>query len=205
MQRPKKNVRNYKHLRRRLLRKVVAAVVVERSKKRAMKNFFFATELAFALIKVLLFAYILMYLQKLEKSGCECAMSDQRKFIVVYFYLALAHIVLLFVMGIAASEKVRNTYVAVTSVAWFVLTVVYLVQAWQYMRKLLSPACTCAKAVARDIFFVLVVIQTLLTIVTIFGITMAAVAIVRMNKMGSSSRGMDALSSRKATAKLRAR
>lgn len=107
----------------------------------------FALTLAF-------FVWFLVYLTKLEKIGCECALTWKRKFIMAYFFFALTiNIVLLVIPGLGTS-LILSGLVVVFAFAFLIVTI-------QYVTELKRKKCECSEDFARTVLFYYAIVSAI--------------------------------------------
>jgi uncharacterized protein YacL len=90
------------------------------------------------LITIIVWSYILTYLLKLEKTGCECSKGWQRTFIT-YFIVYLL-IMLLFKLFNLNLNKMSITL----AIVHFVVMIVFFVIVFQYVHRLKRETCQCS-------------------------------------------------------------
>jgi len=120
------------------------------------------------IIEIGLYIAFLMYLDKLEKIGCECALTWHRKFIMVFVATALIWSLLsVFV------SPIKNLGLGV---ALSVFRLAFIVIAIQYVNKLTKEKCECSQELTRDIMYYYAWIGAILTALS-FALVAWAVAI----------------------------
>lgn len=97
-----------------------------------------------SIIEIGLFIAFLIYLDKLEKIGCECALTWHRKFIIVFVAFALIWSL------ISAFAPMKNKAL---SIALTLFRVAFIVIAIQYVNKLKKEKCECSKEWTRDVMY----------------------------------------------------
>jgi len=106
-----------------------------------------------SIISIMLFAYIITFLLKLERTGCKCAMDWRRTYILWY----CAYTVALAVMMIfnPSNPSISLALAPIT----MVLGLLFIVFTFQYVHKLKSIKCACSEDLARTIMYLIAIID----------------------------------------------
>jgi hypothetical protein len=114
---------------------------------------------------ITLYGWFLHYLLRLEKTGCECALSWRRNYIMIFIVIAILH---KFVNLMYPS--VRNT--ASIQIIMAIMTLLFIIFTLQYIHHLKKVKCECSEDSARralEIYaWVMVVMQVLVFFLGIF-------------------------------------
>lgn len=106
-----------------------------------------------SVISLLLYAYILTFLHKLEASGCACAMDWRRNYALGYMSYMIAYTCLTLYNALQPTKKPS----ALTAVASFlaplnlVLGILFVVFTFQYVHRLEKEKCQCSRTLGRAI------------------------------------------------------
>ncbi len=113
-------------------------------------------------IAILFWAYILNYLIKLEKLGCECS-KDWRRTFITYFIVYLIILLLLSTFNIWNVKQLPPILMLVN----YVIMILFFVTVYQYIHKLKKEKCECSENVARDVLEIVNYIQLALVILSL--------------------------------------
>lgn len=97
-----------------------------------------------------LLAWVWVYLLRLERTGCECAIDYKRTYIM---YFLAVRIVMLLAMNLAGWS------VPAVSIIMAPADIVFVVFALQYVHSLKVQKCTCSRDVARDVLQIVAVVD----------------------------------------------
>ena len=100
----------------------------------------------FNAIIVALYIAFLVYLFKLEKVGCNCALNWKRNYMITFMIFALSTNLISIII-----PSLRHNVVFVFISA--VLSLMFLIVTIQYIRKLKNDKCDCSKNLTREIMF----------------------------------------------------
>jgi hypothetical protein len=100
----------------------------------------------FSAFIVALYIVFLIYLFKLEKIGCDCALNWRRNYMIVFMIFALSTNL----VSIIVPSLRLNVVFAVISAT---LSLMFLIVTIQYVQKLKSDKCECSKDATREIMF----------------------------------------------------
>jgi hypothetical protein len=125
----------------------------------------FAVLAAVTMIVIALYGWFLHYLLKLEKTGCECALSWRRDYIMIFIVIAIVHkLIYLLYPSIRRMMPIQ--------LLMAVLTVLFIIFTLQYIHHLKKVKCECSQDSARQVLEIyawsMVVIQALAFFLGIF-------------------------------------
>ena len=125
-------------------------------------------------ISIILFAYILTYLVKLERIGCECAQDWRRKYIIFYSILIIA--LALYDLSVIVLHKDPLSHISAISLfrapVILALGIVFVIAAIQYVNRLKREKCACSDTYARLILLIVAIIDA--AVFSIVGLLMLA-------------------------------
>lgn len=105
-----------------------------------------------AIITIILFAYIISWIYKLETMGCDCAKDWRRNYIVGYSVYFIVHaLIQLF------TDRVDILY-ALTPVT-FGAGILFVVFTLQYVHRLKEEKCVCAADIGRAVLYIVAAID----------------------------------------------
>lgn len=113
-----------------------------------------------------LYIAFLMYLGKLEQTGCECALNWRRNFIIAFILVALV-----WTVGTSLTTSFNNVYIAMLLTAF---RLAFIVIAIQYINQLKKDKCECSQHLTREILYYYVWVAVVLTAIALFSIIGAA-------------------------------
>lgn len=100
----------------------------------------------FSVFIIALYIVFLVYLFKLEKIGCDCALNWRRNYMITFMIFALSTN---FISIIVPSLRLNVVFVIISAV----LSLMFLIVTIQYVQKLKSDKCDCSKDLTREIMF----------------------------------------------------
>lgn len=99
------------------------------------------------LISFAFYVTFLVYLFKLEKIGCECALNWRRQYIIAFIFISLAwNLVNVFKPSLS-----QNLILAPIMLVLFLMFVAFTIQ---YVNNLKKVKCECSKEITRDIMYI---------------------------------------------------
>lgn len=119
------------------------------------------------LILAAMFIWFLVYLLKLEKTGCKCALTWRRQFIIVYIIVVLTYNVFL----IGYPKLGQHVVVMLTMTIMLLMFIVFTLQ---YITELKRTKCECSEDSARTVLQYYAILTAivmgiaLLTLIAIF-------------------------------------
>lgn len=154
------------------------------------------------LLSLLLLAlniYILVYLFRLEGTGCECAMGFRRTYAIAYIIASFVYSVLMagVDMYLTAAGKTPEDNpalvigVGTVSFAMLAAGIAYVILSVQYINRLRDEKCACSDALARDVWEVVLYIKIALYAVVALQFVIALVALTASPAAGSFLRSSD--------------
>lgn len=133
------------------------------------------------IILIALFLTTYAYLDKLEKSGCECAVHPYRNFVKMFPLYAVAYIVVfmflpfnLFESIFGASGKMIQGLLATV---FGIASIVFFVLAFIYSRWLMTEKCKCSEDTRREVLYywsMLTIVLLVVLVVLSLGTTLFA-------------------------------
>jgi uncharacterized membrane protein YqhA len=115
------------------------------------------------IVTILFWGYILNYLLKLEKIGCECSKGWQRTFIT-YFVVYLLIMLLLSTFKLWNKTQLPPLVLTVH----FVLNIFFFITVYQYIHRLKKEKCECSANKARDILEIVNYVELAIVAITLF-------------------------------------
>lgn len=109
-----------------------------------------------------LYIAFLVYLGKLEQTGCECALNWRRQFIIAFIVVALV-----WTLATVVMTPFNNVYLAVLLT---VFRLAFIVIAIQYVHKLKKDKCECSENLTREILYYYAWIAVILTAIALFSV-----------------------------------
>ena len=89
----------------------------------------------------------LVYLFKLEKIRCKCALNWRRQYIIAFIFISFVwHIANLFRPSLS-----KSNFLALIMFTLFILFIAFTIQ---YVDKLKKKKCECSKEITRDIMYI---------------------------------------------------
>lgn len=100
----------------------------------------------FSAFIIALYIVFLVYLFKLEKIGCDCALNWKRNYMITFMIFVLSTN---FVSIILPSLRYNVVFVVISAV----LSLMFLIVTIQYVQQLKKDKCDCSKDLTREIMF----------------------------------------------------
>ena len=129
----------------------------------------------FYIVYVVFIMMVLMWLLKLEKIDCTCALGWKRNYLIFYIVFSVLIIIL---------NLMNVTVPAILSSVLSIFGILFIIIAYDYVKKLEKDKCNCSNAFARDLLYAISVIYGLLILV---GLIMIAINVTSF-KMLSNTR-----------------
>jgi len=129
------------------------------------------------LILVVLFGVTYMYIDKMERIGCECAMHPYRNFIKYFPIFAVVYLLLTIVNPLVIMKN--PTLAPVLYIADILYTIgvfVFLFMAIKYVNYLVGEKCKCSEDVRREIVYYWSVVHMAIIAVGVFIILVDVIA-----------------------------
>lgn len=134
---------------------------------------FYSSAIIQAIFAILLII-ILSYIYKLENMGCECSEHPNKEFIKNFTIVALAYFLITSIISLkSVAESMGFVVVQLLSIAtfmFFLMFVVYIYYAFDYVRYLTNEKCKCSEDISRDIISVGTMISLFLFLTMLFTI-----------------------------------
>lgn len=118
------------------------------------------------LLSIILIAiniYILVYLVRLERMGCQCAMDFRRVYVIAYLIASIVYAALVTGAFVASTRWSLPEWVTISgnvlSLVMLIAGILYIVFGIQYINRLREEKCACSNAVARDVWEVVLYIH----------------------------------------------
>lgn len=129
---------------------------------------------------IVLNIFVLIYLDNLEKIGCECAKDWRKTYIFVYLIVSITYAFMLGILyGVTKTSKsntavniMENVIMAATGVM-VIAGLLYIIFSLQYINKLRDIKCKCAKHLTRDIWEIVLYIEIALIVLGIILVLVA--------------------------------
>ncbi len=115
-----------------------------------------AIQLFFNILAILIWFYILNYIIKLEKTGCECAKDWRRDFIKYYIIFIIALLIL------RSLNIIPDRFTPLLMTIQFVFSVAFITIVFHYINDLKVKKCACSQDTARDVLEIFNYIQIFL-------------------------------------------
>lgn len=111
--------------------------------------------------------FIINYLLRLKRIGCDCAVDWRRYYIMFYFFLSLIASILSIFIG--------EAYVSGLMLVILLIGIPNIVFILQYVNKLSRDKCRCSESVIRDVLFMIAIFQVIVFIFIFIYIVLAAI------------------------------
>lgn len=105
-----------------------------------------------AIITIILFAYILTFVYKLESTGCECAKDWRKGYIIAYSIYFIAHALL---QVLSPGSQILYALTPLT----FAAGILFVVFTLQYVHRLKNEKCECSNKIGRVILYLVAAID----------------------------------------------
>lgn len=121
------------------------------------------------------------YIDKLEKTGCECARHPYRNFIKGYTLFAIIYIALMFMIPVSMAVKMGGKSAAllymVANLLFVVVSIVFFICSIIYIRYLMKEKCKCSEDIRREVLYIWSILEVVyLALVAILPILVFLVA-----------------------------
>jgi predicted PurR-regulated permease PerM len=140
-------------------------------------NLSFYSSLIIQMIFVILLIIIYAYLNKLENVGCECAEHPNKEFIKNFTIIALLY------FFITAFISIKSIARAIATFVFFLLFVVYIYYAFDYVRYLTNEKCKCSEDMSRDIIAIGTMISLFLFLTLLFTVIIIPILISTLTSL----------------------
>jgi len=123
--------------------------------KESENNLSFYSSAIIQAIFAILLLIILSYIYKLENMGCECSEHPNKDFIKNFTVIALGYFIITSVISLKSIAKSMGFVVvqllSIATFVFFLMFVVYIYYAFDYVRYLTNEKCKCSEDLSRDI------------------------------------------------------
>jgi hypothetical protein len=147
---------------------------------------FYSSAIIQAIFAILLII-ILSYIYKLENMGCECSEHPNKEFIKNFTIVALAYFLITSIISLkSVAESMGFVVVQLLSIATFVfflMFVVYIYYAFDYVRYLTNEKCKCSEDISRDIISVGTMISLFLFLTMLFTIIIVPILLSTLSDL----------------------
>lgn len=147
---------------------------------------FYSSAIIQAIFAILLII-ILSYIYKLENMGCECSEHPNKEFIKNFTIVALAYFLITSIISLkSVAESMGFVVVQLLSIATFVfflMFVVYIYYAFDYVRYLTNEKCKCSEDISRDIISVGTMISLFLFLTLLFTIIIVPILLSTLSDL----------------------
>jgi predicted PurR-regulated permease PerM len=139
------------------------------------------------MIFVILLVIIYAYLHKLENIGCECSEHPNKDFIKNFTIIALVYFFVTAFISLKSIAKNMGGVVvqllAIATFVFFLLFVVYIYYAFDYVRYLTNEKCKCSEDMSRDVIAVGTMISLFLFLTLLFTIIIIPILIITLSNL----------------------
>ena len=150
-------------------------------------NLSFYSSLIIQMIFVILLVIIYAYLHKLENIGCECSEHPNKDFIKNFTIIALVYFFITAFISLKSIAKniggVVVQLLAIATFVFFLLFVVYIYYAFDYVRYLTNEKCKCSEDMSRDVIAVGTMISLFLFLTLLFTIIIIPILIITLSNL----------------------
>jgi hypothetical protein len=150
-------------------------------------NLSFYSSLIIQMIFVILLVIIYAYLHKLENIGCECSEHPNKDFIKNFTIIALVYFFITAFISLKSIAKNMGGVVvqllAIATFVFFLLFVVYIYYAFDYVRYLTNEKCKCSEDMSRDVIAVGTMISLFLFLTLLFTIIIIPILIITLSNL----------------------
>lgn len=147
----------------------------------------FYSSLIIQMIFVILLVIIYAYLHKLENIGCECSEHPNKDFIKNFTIIALVYFFITAFISLKSIAKSMGGVVvqllAIATFVFFLLFVVYIYYAFDYVRYLTNEKCKCSEDMSRDVIAVGTMISLFLFLTLLFTIIIIPILIITLSNL----------------------
>jgi hypothetical protein len=122
--------------------------------------------MAISFLGIFLLLMIYTYIDKLEKTGCQCSESPYRSFIKIFPMVAVVYFVITMALAPGYMVKVFGSMGSLTYLlmraAFSVLFFVFFVLVIVYVRNLITLKCECSEDIRREIMYIYAILEVVL-------------------------------------------
>ena len=121
---------------------------------------------AISFLGIFLLLMIYTYIDKLEKTGCECSESQYRSFIKIFPLVAVFYLVITMTLSpgftISLFGPMGSLIYMLVRAVFFVLFFVFFVLVIVYVRNLITVKCECSEDIRREIMYLYAILEVVL-------------------------------------------
>jgi len=140
-------------------------------------------QMIFAILLIIIYAY----LYKLENIGCECSEHPNKDFIKNFTLIALVYFLITSFVSLSSITKSMGSIVvqllAIGTFVFFLIFVVYIYYAFDYVRYLTNEKCKCSEDMSRDIIAIGTMISLFLFITLLFTVIIIPILISTLSQL----------------------
>jgi len=140
-------------------------------------------QMIFAILLIIIYAY----LYKLENIGCECSEHPNKDFIKNFTLIALVYFLITSFVSLSSITKSMGPIVvqllAIGTFVFFLIFVVYIYYAFDYVRYLTNEKCKCSEDMSRDIIAIGTMISLFLFITLLFTVIIIPILISTLSQL----------------------
>ncbi len=144
-----------------------------------------------AIMALVLWLYLLHWLQRLEDTGCKCAMGRSRDFIrgvMIYFVTLNSLILVCFAVNGAATIKFAMQHPVLLLILTTInmgLGIAQMVVMLRYVNRLRDQKCECSRGAARTIMYIVSIIMAgvyaIIALQLLVSIIMGGMAVMKLS------------------------
>jgi predicted PurR-regulated permease PerM len=155
--------------------------------KGSENNLSFYSSVIIQMIFAILLIIIYAYLYKLENIGCECAEHPNKDFIKNFTLVALSYFLVTSFVSVSSIAKNMGPAVvqllAMGTFIFFLIFVVYIYYAFDYVRFLTNEKCKCSEDMSRDVIAVGTMVSLFLFLTLLFTIIIVPILISTLSTL----------------------
>jgi len=140
-------------------------------------------QMIFAILLIIIYAY----LYKLENIGCECSEHPNKDFIKNFTLIALAYFLITSFASLSSIAKSMGPIVvqllAIGTFVFFLIFVVYIYYAFDYVRYLTNEKCKCSEDMSRDVIAIGTMISLFLFLTLLFTVIIIPILISTLSAL----------------------
>jgi hypothetical protein len=112
---------------------------------------------------------IIYYLHHLDRIGCKCSLTFQRKYI--YYYTIFVFIINLLTISFQNKLKKIALFVLPISILLIIAGIINIFYTIEYVDEMKKQNCKCSDSVIRDLMFIIAILQICVWIIVLLTIT----------------------------------
>lgn len=132
-----------------------------------MSKEFYGFYIVSTFISIVLFAYIITYLRKLETIGCKCALDWKRNLILFFAFYTIITLTIDIVL-LATNHPPLILFVNLLAPIHILLSIIFVIVTLKYTHQLKQSNCNCSEDIGRSILYIVALIDA--TIFALVGI-----------------------------------